>query len=97
MASELETTLNRLAEKSRYLTRRFEVVTAQRDEALERVAQLEKELLQHTRRLQRLQAEVDYLKTSSVLAPTAESVTATRAMIRELIRQIDTCIAEIKD
>lgn len=97
MASDLETTLTRLAEKSRFLTERFKVVTRQRDEALARVASLEKDVLDRERQLQRMRAELEYLKVSSALAPTAESVTATRAMIRDLIAEIDRCIVELND
>lgn len=97
MTSDLETTLTRLAEKSRFLTERFKVVTRQRDEALARVASLEKDVLDRERQLQRMRAELEYLKVSSALAPTAESVTATRAMIRDLIAEIDRCIVELND
>lgn len=97
MASDLETTLTRLAEKSRFLTERFKVVTRQRDEALAAVEGLQKEVRDRDRQLQRMRAELEYLKVSSALAPTAESVTATRAMIRDLITEIDRCIADLND
>lgn len=97
MPSEFASTLNRLSEKSRFLTERFKVVTTQRDEALKRVEELEKQVHDSERMLQRMQSELEYLKVSSVLAPTAESVTATRIMIRELITEIDRCIKELSD
>ena len=97
MAFDLTSTLTRLSEKSRFLTERIKVVSAQRDEALERIGALEKELRDSKRQIQRLQSEIEYLKVSSVLAPTAESVTATRVMIRELISEIDRCLADLND
>lgn len=97
MASDLSTTLNRIDEKSRFLTERFKVVRQERDEALEKIAELEKQLRERTHQLQLMQTELEYLKVSSVLAPTAESVTATRVMIRELISEIDRCIKELNE
>ena len=97
MAFDIETTLTRLSEKSRFLTERFKVVSRQRDKALEEVATLQKELRDRDRQLQLMRSELEYLKVSSSLAPTAESVTATRAMIRDLISEIDRCITELKD
>ena len=97
MASDIASTLTRLGEKSRLLTERFKVVTRERDEALGRIADLEKQVRDRERQLQLMRAELEYLKVSSVLAPTAESVTATRVMIRELIAEIDRCITELND
>ena len=97
MQTNIASTLDRLGEKSRFLTERFKVVAQQRDEALARVAELEKQLHDSRRQLQLLQTETEYLKVSSVLAPTAESVTQTRVMIREIISEIDRCLAELND
>lgn len=97
MPSDFASTLNRIGEKSRFLTDRYKVVTRERDEALARIAILEKELRDARHQLQLMHTEVEYLKVSSVLAPTAESVTATRVMIRELISEIDRCLIELNN
>lgn len=97
MPSDIASTLTRLSEKSRFLTERFKVVTRERDEARARITELEKQLHDSRRQLQLMQAELEYLKVSSVLAPTAESVTATRVLIRELISEIDRCLVELND
>lgn len=97
MASDIASTLTRLSEKSRFLTERYKVVMQERDSARVRVAELEKDVRDRDRQLQLMRAELEYLKVSSVLAPTAESVTATRVMLREIISEIDRCMAELKD
>ena len=97
MTSDIASTLARLGEKSRFLTERFKVVQRERDDALLKITDLEKELHDCKRKIQRMQTELEYLKISSVLAPTAESVVATRGIIRELIAEIDKCISELKD
>lgn len=97
MASDIASTLARLSEKSRFLTERYKVVAHERDEALGRIAELEKQVRDSERQIRLMRSEIEYLKVSSVLAPTAESVTATRVMIRDLISEIDRCIADIND
>lgn len=97
MASDIASTLTRIGEKSRFLTERYKVVLRERDEAREQIASLEKQLRDCKHRMQLQQTEIEHLKVSSVLAPTAESVTATRVMIRELISEIDRCLADLKD
>lgn len=97
MASDLEATLNRLSEKSRFITERFRVVSRRKDEAEARIAELEKMVRDRDRQIQLMAAEIENLRVSSVLAPTADAVNATRAVIRDLIRDIDRCIADIND
>ena len=97
MASDLDSTLKRLADKSRFLTERFKVVTLQRDEALAKIADLEKQLRDRDHSIELMQTEIEYLKVSSVLSPTSQSVAKTRAIIKGLIGDIDRCIADISD
>lgn len=97
MASDIAATLTRLSEKSRFLTERFKVVSRERDEALEHVADLRKKVSDYESRLQKMQSEIDYLKVSSVLAPTAETVNATRNVIKGMIADIDRCLADLRD
>lgn len=97
MTFDLESTLDRIGEKSRFLTERFKVVSRQRDEALATIAELQKQVRDREKQLQLMKAELEYLKVSSTIAPTAETVTATRVMIRELISEIDKCISDLKE
>lgn len=97
MASDLESTLRRISEKSRFLTERFRVVSEQLSQAHSHIAELENELKNRERRLEMLTTEVEYLRVSSILAPKAETVNATRSMLKELVREIDQCLADLKD
>lgn len=97
MASDFESTLARISEKSRFLTERYKVVLQERDRALELVDRLQKDVAQRDKQLQQLRTEVENLKVSSALSPTAETVEATRCLLRELIAEIDRCIVELND
>lgn len=95
MASNFALTLQRLSEKSRFLTERFKVVLQQRDDALAKIEMLQKQLEQCRKQLETLRTENEYLKVSSVLAPTSETVEATRVVIKKLIAEIDRCMVEL--
>jgi hypothetical protein len=97
MADELNITLNRLGEKSRFLVERYRVVTQQRNNALSTIDELQKSLLERDKELQQLKLQVEYLTLSSSLTPDREALDKTAAIITGLVRDIDRCIADLKE
>ena len=97
MASDLASIITRLGEKSRFITERYKVVLQERDEAREEIDRLRQEIKDCERRIEVMRTELEYLKVSSVLAPSAESVNATRALLKELISEIELCLKELND
>lgn len=97
MASEIASTLTRLGEKSRFLTERYKVVVRERDEALQANVELKARLRQCEQQLETLRVENEYLRVSSVMAPSADSVAATRMMIKELIAEVERCLEELRE
>ena len=96
MANDFETTLTRLSEKSRFITERYKVVSRQKDEALREIERLQYELDRRDRQIRQLSTQLDNMKISSALSPTAETVAQTRAIIKGLIAEIDRCIAQLR-
>ncbi len=97
MASDLEQSIVRIGEKSRFLVDRYRIAIAQRDRALERIAELSRRLEAAERTIDSLRNQVSYLTMAANIAPTRESLDATRATIAELVREIDRCIADIAE
>lgn len=97
MATDLTETLHRISDKARFLTQRYEVVAKERADALDRVAELQSALDERDRELEKLRMRVEYLTVSSSLAPNEEEVAKTRARLSRLIRDIDSCIADLKE
>ena len=97
MASDLRNTLTRLSEKSRFLTQRYRRVSEERKQALDQVEDLRRTLRQRDKELQTLRMQVEYLTVVSTIAPSRESLDETRARIAGLMREIDRCIADLKE
>ncbi len=95
MATELDKSLARISEKAHILVQRYDAVCQERTQALERIAELEKELRDKQQRIEQLSLNNEYLSISSALAPSRDAVEKTRAIIAELVREIDRCIADI--
>lgn len=97
MASELELSLQRISEKSRILVERFRVVRQEKQAALERVAELEALLDKERKENQTLRMQAEFLTVSSAIAPDSESLEKARAIVANLMREVDRCIADLKD
>lgn len=97
MASDLTETLHRIADKSHFLTQRYEVVAQERAQALRRVAELEQTIARKDKELEQLRMQVEYLTVSSTLAPNRDQLDQTRAMISQMMRDIDKCIADLNE
>ena len=97
MADDLQQTLRRLQAKMLVVNDRFALVCNQRDTALERVAALEQELHTERARADRLAGEVEFLRMATTIAPERKDVERTRALLASLVREIDKCIADLKE
>jgi peptidoglycan hydrolase CwlO-like protein len=97
MASELQQRLTRLGEKSRFITERYRVVVQQRDNAQNTIQELLKTLKEREKEVEDLKLKVNYLTMSSSIAPDNETLDKTAAIITGLVRDIDRCIADLKE
>lgn len=97
MAGELQQTVERLRAKMLVVNDRFALVCRQRNEAFERVRLLEEELSRSRELTERLQQEIDFLRIATTIAPERKDVEQTRALLAELVREIDKCIADLKE
>lgn len=97
MAFDLSQALQRISEKSRFLTQRYNVVVQERDQARQRVDELTRAVQERDRELQALRMRVEFLTVVSTMAPDREAIEKTRALITKLMRDIDRCIADLND
>lgn len=97
MAGDLQQTVERLRAKMLVVSDRFAMVCAERDNALARIAELEKENARQRGQIGRLQQEVDFLRIATTIAPERKDVEQTRTLLAELVREIDKCIADLKE
>lgn len=97
MAGEFQQTIERINAKARIVAERYALILEQRDSALRRVAELEETLEKCQREIDALKRQNEYLRMSTTLAPSRADVEHTRAVLSELVREIDKCIAELND
>lgn len=97
MASEFQQVIDRVSAKMQILLDRYAIVNRRREEALARIADLEREVAALTEQNRRLQAEVEFLKVATTISPDRADVEATRAALSRLVREIDKCITELND
>lgn len=97
MASEFQQVIDRVSAKMQILLDRYAIVNRRREEALARIADLEREVAALTEQNRRLQAEVEFLKVATTISPDRADVEATRATLFRLVREIDKCITELND
>jgi chromosome segregation ATPase len=97
MAGELQQTIERLRAKMLVVSDRFALVVNQRDQALAKIAELEGELAKERKQTEQLKQENDFLRIATTIAPERKDVAQTRALLAELVREIDKCIADLKE
>lgn len=97
MAADLEQSLQRIAEKSRFLVERYKALSARESESRQRIAVLEQELQKAQATIERLTVENEYLTLASNFAPDRESRENARTIVADLVREIDRCIADLKE
>ncbi|MDE6628954.1 MAG: hypothetical protein K2K36_06240 [Muribaculaceae bacterium] len=97
MAGEFQQIIDRINAKSQLILERYAMVNRQRGEAVQRVHELEESLRRMQAENERLAREVEFLRIATTIAPDRKDVADTRAMLSELVREIDRCISDLND
>lgn len=97
MDSNVSAVLANLVGKVSVLAEKHNALASAKAEADARVAELESALADRERKLERLDAELQMLRTAAVLTPTKDQVERTRSIISELLKDIDRCIADFQE
>ena len=97
MPGELQQKTDRIAAKARIVIERYALIAAQRDEALSRIAVLQETVARLERRIAEMEQRNVYLRTAMSFAPTREETVRAKALLSEMVREIDLCISELKE
>ncbi len=95
MATELSEQLTRLGHKAELLVTRYSTLRADNDRLREEVLELQAQLTASRARIEKLEIELESLRLSSAIAPDTESAVRARAMLSDLVREIDACVADL--
>lgn len=97
MVGEFQQIIDRINAKAQLILERYAMVNRQRSEAVQRVSELEDQLRRMQAENERLAREVEFLRIATTIAPDRKDVADTRAMLSELVREIDRCISDLND
>lgn len=97
MAGSLQETIHNLKAKAGIILDRQALLTKEYNAACERIKQLEDTILTLRKEVERLSLEKEYLSIATTIAPTTADIERSRAVLSELVREIDKCITELNE
>ena len=97
MAVDLKRQLERVAAKADLIVERCRMLTQQRDEAIARISDLQRQLSERDKEVEQLRVDNEYLRVVSALCPDRKEVERARLLISGLVRDIDRCILDLKE
>ena len=95
MAANLQQRIEKIEAKAALIIERYGLMSQARQEAENRVRELTGTVERLERTIGDLNRQIEYLKVASVLTPDHKDVEVTRAVLSELVREIDKCIAQL--
>lgn len=84
-----------MGHKAELLVTRYSTLRADNDRLREEVLELQAQLTASRARIEKLEIELESLRLSSAIAPDTESAVRARAMLSDLVREIDACVADL--
>ena len=97
MALDLHEQLERVNAKTTMVLEKYALMQTRLIQARAEIARLHSELRAKEQELEALQLKVEYLTVSHAVTPGGDELQATKALIAELVREIDRCIADLND
>ncbi|MDE6286148.1 MAG: hypothetical protein K2L99_04045 [Muribaculaceae bacterium] len=97
MALDLQKQLERVNAKATLVFEKYALMQKRLEEARNEVARLNEELERSRREREALELRIEYLTVSHTVAASGDELAAAREMIAELVRDIDSCIADLND
>ncbi|MBD5334355.1 MAG: DUF3450 domain-containing protein [Bacteroides sp.] len=95
MAANLQERIEKIQAKATLIVERYERLRQMLAEANGRIEELNATVESQRREIAERDRQIEYLKVASVLTPDHRNVEATRALLSELVREIDKCINQL--
>ena len=97
MASDLNQQLENIRAKTRVVGVKYRHLLEAYNEAKQEISSLKAEVLAQKNEIQNLKAQNEYLSIASTVRMTGDDLKATKAMIADLVREIDRCLIDLKE
>ncbi len=95
MATDLHSTLERILSKSNVLIEKYHVLEKEKVEADQEIRKLQDTVVELTKEVEKLRQDNEYLRLARSIAPTREQLTEGKAIISQLVRDVDKCISQL--
>lgn len=95
MAADLHSTIQRILGKTNVLVEKYQALAEELDRVEAEVRTLRGENASLTKENQMLRQENDYLKLARSIVPSHESLEESKAIINQLVRDVDKCISQL--
>lgn len=97
MAKDLQQQIERIRAKTTVVVEKYARLNAAWMAAKEEITDLKAQVLARDEEIERLRLQVEYLTVASTVRITGDDLKATRAMVADLVREIDRCISDLKE
>lgn len=95
MAKDLAEQLNRIGHKAELLVTRFASLKEQNQELRQQVLELQATVQAQKAEIEKQRVQIEHFRISSALAPDTATAKETRAIIAQIVRDIDACVADL--
>lgn len=97
MAENLQDTISRISNKMAVLMERHSVVEQKLKDAEDEIKQKEAENAKLMKEIERLTLELQYLKVARTISRDPEDLAKSKAILVQLVRDVDKCIAQLNE
>ncbi len=97
MAGDLQNQLQDLCVKTRLVGEKYRHIKTAYDQSREEISDLKAQILARDKEIEQLKLKVEYLSIASTVRLSADNLAATKAMVADLVREIDNCLADLKE
>lgn len=97
MAADLSTQIENVLAKTRVVSEKYRLLSAELGNAKAEISQLKAQALARDKEIEQLRMQVEYLTVASTVRVTGDDLQSTRQMVADLVREIDRCIAILKE
>ncbi|MBJ2167406.1 MAG: hypothetical protein JFR24_06020 [Muribaculaceae bacterium] len=97
MAIDLQQQLERVNAKTTLVLEKYALMQQRLEQARAEIARLNDELRRSRQSIEALEMRLEYLSVSHTVASSGDELQRAKAMISELVREIDLCIADLND
>lgn len=97
MASDLQQQLERVRAKATVVTEKYAHLQKAWLGAKDEISELKAGIIARDEEIERLKLQVEYLTVASTVRLTGDDLKSTKAMIADLVREIDRCISDLRE